>query len=51
MVWRERSGSVVECLSRDQGVVGSGLTVLCVLGKTQSSLNTGSTQEDPSRYN
>ena len=24
--WRERSGSVVECLTRDLGVVGSSLT-------------------------
>ena len=36
LIW-ERSGSVVECLSRDQGFVGMNLasvTLLCLLSKT-----------------
>ena len=50
---RERSGSVVECLTRDRRAAGSsltGVTVLWSLSKTHlSQLSTGSTQEDPSR--
>ena len=50
---RERSGSVVECLTRDRRAVGSsltGVTALWSLSKTHlSQLSTGSTQEDPSR--
>ena len=37
---RERSGSVVECLTRDRGAAGSSLTAvtaLCSLSKTHSS--------------
>ena len=37
---RERSGSVVECLTRDRGAAGSsltGVTALWSLGKTQLS--------------
>ena len=51
---RERSGSVVECLTRDRRAAGSSLT--CVTGlwfvsKTHlSQLSTGSTQEDPSLF-
>ena len=52
---RERSGSVVECLTRDRGAGGSsltGITVLWSLSKTNlSQLSTGSTQEDPSLFN
>ena len=50
---RERSGSVVECLTRDRRAAGSsltGVTALWSLSKTHLSLlSTGSTQEDPSR--
>ena len=50
---RERSGSVVECLTRDRRAGGSsltGVTALWSLSKTHLSwLSTGSTQEDPSR--
>ena len=49
---RERSDSVVECLSQDLGAAGSsltGVTMLWSLSKTHlSQLSTGSTQEDPS---
>ena len=52
---RERSGSVVECLTRGRGAVGSiltGVTALWSLSKTHlSKLNTGWTQEDPSLFN
>ena len=52
---RERSGSVVECLTRDRRAAGSsltGVTALWSLNKTHlSQLSTGSTQEDPSLYN
>ena len=52
---RERSGSVVECFTRDRGVAGSSLTnvtALWSLSKTHlSKLSTGSTQEDPSLFN
>ena len=52
---RERSGSVVECLTQDQGAAGSshtGVTALWSLSKTHlSQLSTGSTQEDPSLFN
>ena len=51
---RERSGLVVECLTRDRGAAGSsltGVTVLWSLSKTHlSKLSTGSTQEDPSLF-
>ena len=51
----KHSGSVVESLTRDQGVPGSeNHRRHCVgsLGKTQLSLlSTGSTQEDPFRLN
>ena len=50
---RERSGSVVECLTRDRRAAGSsltGVTALWSLSKTHlSKLSTGSTQEDPPR--
>ena len=53
--WRERSGSVVECLTRDRGAAGSsltGFTALWSLSKTHlCQLSTGSTQEDPSLFN
>ena len=49
-IYRERSGSVVECLTRDKRAAGSsltGVTVLWSLSKTHLSyLSTGSTQED-----
>ena len=49
---RERSGSVVECLTRDRGAAGSSLTALWCLSKTHlSKLSTGSTKEDPSLIN
>ena len=52
---RERSGSVVECFTRDRGVAGSsltGVTALWFLSKTHlSKLSTGSTQEDSSLFN
>ena len=52
---RERSGSAVECLTRDRGAAGSsltGVTALWSLSKTHlSQLSTGSTQEDPSLFN
>ena len=51
---RERCGSMVECFTRDQGVVGSsltGVTALSLCTDTFSLLSTGSTQEDPSRHN
>ena len=51
----ERSGSVVECLTRDREAAGSSLisvTALWSLSKTHLSLLiTGSTQEDPSLFN
>ena len=51
----ERSGSVVECLTRDQRAMGSSPTsviALSSLSKTHLSwLSTGSTQEDPSLFN
>ena len=51
--FRECSGSVVECLTRDRMAAGSsltGVTALLSLSKTHLSyLSTGSTQEDPSR--
>ena len=51
----ERSGSVVECLTRDRGAAGSsltGITALWSLSMTHLSLlGTGSTQEDPSLFN
>ena len=47
---RERSGLVVECLTRDRGAAGSsltGVTALWSLSKTHLfKLSTGSTQED-----
>ena len=53
MSMRERSGSVVECLTRDRRATGSsltGVTALWSLSKTHlSQLSTGSTQEEPSR--
>ena len=49
---RERSGSVVECLTQDRRAAGSSLTgviALWSLSKTHlSKLSTGSTQEEPS---
>ena len=52
---RERSGSVVECLTRDRGAAGSsltGVTALWSLSKTHLSyLSTGSSQEDLSLFN
>ena len=52
---KERSGSVVECLTRDRRAEGSsltGVTALWSLSKTHLfQLSTGSTQEDPSLYN
>ena len=46
----ERSGSVVECLTRDRGAAGSSLTCVTMfwsLSKTHlSQLSTGLTQED-----
>ena len=52
---RERSGSVVECLTRDRGAAGlslTGVTALWSLSKTHlSQLSTGSTQEDLSLFN
>ena len=56
MVWygqdRERSGSVVECLTRDRRAAGSsliGVIALWSFSKTNlSQPSTGSTQEDPS---
>ena len=51
----ECSGSVVECLTLDQGSVGLsliGVTALWSLSKTHlSQLSTGSAQEDPSLFN
>ena len=51
----ERSGSVVESLTRYRWAAGSsliGITALWSLSKTHlSQLSTGSTQEDPSLYN
>ena len=50
---RERSGSVVECLTRDREATGSSLTcvtALWSLSKTHLSwFSTGSTKEDPSQ--
>ena len=52
---RERSGSMVECLTGDQEAAGSsltGVTALLSLSKTHlSNLSTGSTMEDPSLFN
>ena len=51
----ERSGSVIECLTRDGGAAGlslTGVTALWSLSKTHLSiLSTGSTQEDTSLFN
>ena len=52
---REHSGSVVKCLTCDQGAAGSSLTggthLVVSLSKTHLSLlSTGSTQEDPSQH-
>ena len=51
----ERSGSVVECLTRDLGAAGSsltGVTALWSLSKAHlSQLSTGSTQEYTSLFN
>ena len=51
----ERSGSVIECLTRDRGIADSSLTgviALWSLSKTHlSRLSTGLTQEDPSLFN
>ena len=51
----ERSGSVVECLSRDGGAEGSSLTSITALWSLSkihlSWFSTGSTQEDPSLFN
>ena len=51
---RERSGLVVECLTRDRGAAGSsltGVTALWSLSKTHLfKLSTDSTQEDPSLF-
>ena len=51
----ERSGSVVECLTRDREAAGSSLTGChCVVSLSNthlSKLSTGSTQEDPSLHN
>ena len=51
----ERSGSVVECMTRDRGAAGSsltGITALWSLSKTHlSNLSTVSTQEDPPLFN
>ena len=53
--WGERSGLVVECLTRDRGALGlslSSVTALWSLSKTHLSyLSTGSTQEDLSLFN
>ena len=52
---RERSGSVVECLTRDRGAAGLSLvsvTALWSLSKTRlSQLSTGSTKGDSSLFN
>ena len=52
---RERSGKVVECLTRDRRAAGSnltGVTALWSLSKTHLSyLSTGSTKDDPSLFN
>ena len=52
---RERSGSVVVCLTRDREAAGlslTGVTALWSMSKTHLSwLSTGSTQEDPSLFN
>ena len=52
---RDRSGSVVECLTRDREAAGSsltGFTAFWSLSKTHLSLlSTGSTQEDLSLFN
>ena len=51
----KRSGSVVECLTRDRRAAGlslTGVAALWSLSKSHlSQLSTGSTQEDPSLYN
>ena len=47
----EHSVSVVECLTLDRGAKGSSLTGITVGETHLSLLSTGSTQEDPSRYN
>ena len=42
---------MIECLTQDRGVANSNLTGVTALSKTHLSLlNTGSTQEDPSRH-
>ena len=49
-----KGSSVVECLTRGRGAVGSSLTGITVvsLSKTHLSLlRTGSTQEEPSQHN
>ena len=48
---RERSGSVVECLTRDRGAAGSSLTGGSLSKTHLSQLSTGSTQEDLSLFN
>ena len=45
-LFRERSGSVVECLTEDRGAMGSSLAGVTVLWSL-----TGSTQEDLSLFN
>ena len=50
---RERSGSVVECLTQDRRAAGSSLTRVTELWSLThlSQLSTGTTQEVPSLYN
>ena len=50
---KERGDSVVECLTRDQGVAGSSLTggTVSLSMALYPLLSTGSTQEDKSRHN
>ena len=52
--WRERSGSVVECLTRDRRGAGSSLTAVSVVVLEQDTFILAyyrSTQEDPSLHN
>ena len=55
LIIRERSGSVVECMTDDREAAGSnltGVTALWSLSKAHLSLlSSGSTQEDPSLFN
>ena len=55
LAYRERSGSVVECLTQDRGAAGyslTGVTALRSLSKKYlSSLSIGTTQEDLSLFN